>query len=93
MQQYLGKIKAKIILDLNPLIKLQQTNDLFLMEKIIKSKRFKPWELQRIQYCRLYLNVTLLLDVTKVEGTVINANFMHGIQSPHNSKSRMKSVK
>ena len=45
MRTFLGKINGKIILDMEPLIKLQRDNDFFLMERIIQFRKFKPWEL------------------------------------------------
>ena len=52
LRKFLQKIDGKIILDEPPLILSQRENDLFLMEEIVRSKKFKTWELNRIQYCR-----------------------------------------
>jgi hypothetical protein len=47
---------------------LQCTGDLFLMDKACNSGLFTPAKLKLLNYCRLYLNVLTLSDVTDAKG-------------------------
>jgi hypothetical protein len=47
---------------------VQRMRDLFLMDTACNSGLFTPAELKRLHYCRLYLNVLTLSDVTDAKG-------------------------
>ena len=49
--------------------KLQRQHDIFRMDVALASNKFKPASLKRINYCWLYLNVTLMSDITTPDGS------------------------
>ena len=47
----------------NPgILSSQRQNDDFIMDIVIDSGKFANHEICKINYCRLYLNVTLIID-------------------------------
>ena len=48
------------------------------MDIAILDGCFKATALKRVNYCQMYLNVTLLSDVTNPEGTCINDAMYRG---------------
>eukprot|EP00957_Ditylum_brightwellii_P153527 11685352-Ditylum_brightwellii.AAC.1 len=52
----------------NNLYPLQRIYDEHIMTRIIKSGKFKAKEIQHINYCQVYLNVTMIADVTLANG-------------------------
>ena len=69
LRLYLRDVGGKIRLFDTYVRKLQRINDIHLMDVALSSKRFKPAALKRINYCRMYLNVILLSDITNPNGT------------------------
>jgi hypothetical protein len=57
--------------------KLQRENDLYLMDHFL-TLRLSAKTLKRINYCRLYLNVHTLSDITNATGTEIDDAFYEG---------------
>eukprot|EP00957_Ditylum_brightwellii_P003704 280442-Ditylum_brightwellii.AAC.1 len=47
---------------------LQRINDEHIMPKVIASRKFKDKDIQWINYCQIYLNVTTIADVTLASG-------------------------
>ena len=45
------------------MISLQRQNDSFFMDHILASQQFRKFELEKINYCRLYLNISLVSDM------------------------------
>jgi len=43
-------------------------NDKYIMDLIIQSNRFSPKQIKLLNYCRLFLNVLLLSDLTEPDG-------------------------
>ena len=69
LQQYLYNIGGQIQLK-NPFKpQLLHQNDMFLMDVALLSNKYKPASLKQINYCHLYLNVTLLSDITCPNGS------------------------
>ena len=71
----------------NPgIIKTQRENDCHLMDVIIQSNIFRPCELKRFNYCRLYLDVTLLSDIVSASGTQITFDSYNGIKTQEHTQ-------
>jgi hypothetical protein len=47
-------------------------NDASLMETFAESKLFKPWQLRKINWCRIYLRAVTISDIATASGTSIN---------------------
>jgi hypothetical protein len=58
-----------LILDDNYVVPLQRVRDSHLMDAVLNSGRFSPAEICLFQYCRLYLQVHTLFDITGPTGT------------------------
>jgi hypothetical protein len=50
-----------------------RVHDIAIMESLIASGRFTNKELKEINYCRIYLQVFLLSDITNIQGNKITA--------------------
>ena len=72
---------------------LQRMRDLFLMDTACNSGLFTPAELKRLNYCRLYLNVLTLSDVTDAKGNRFAPGILDGIRSVQQSSSKGPSAK
>ena len=57
-------------------------NDKALMDMIVESDRFSPNEKEKINYCRLYLQVQNLSDITNGQGEHIDYCAVHHIRNP-----------
>jgi hypothetical protein len=79
VRQYLHDVEGTIELDEDGVAALQREGDAFLMDMVISSEKFEPTQLQRINYCRMYLNVLLASDITNAAGTEIELNCYNGI--------------
>ena len=86
--QYLKMIKATIQVFNPPIAKRQRINDVFIMDVVVQSGKFKPSEIRRINYCRLYLNVLLLSDIATAGGRAIDPAMYLGNKEETISKSK-----
>eukprot|EP00957_Ditylum_brightwellii_P113814 8677198-Ditylum_brightwellii.AAC.1 len=55
------------------------------MPKEIASGKFKDKDIQWINYCRIYLNVTTIADVTLASGKQLDPNMYNGERSLYSS--------
>ena len=78
MRDYLRGVGGYMTLDTSYIPPLQRQNDLFLMDLVLDSVQFKPCDIRRINYCRLYLNVLLLSDITTASGREIDEAMYNG---------------
>ena len=62
-------------------------NDQALMDMIIESNTFTPDEIIKINYCRIYLQVYNLSDITNGFGTNINHCILQHIKNPDTTSS------
>ena len=83
IRTYLGTINSHLNLTGILMPKLQRQQDAYIMD-IVLSMRLRPAEVRRINFCRLFLNATLLSDITTANGTTIEPHATHGheITSP-----------
>ena len=61
---------------------LQRENDSFLMDRILTIYS-SPTTIKKLHACRLYLQVTLLSDITNLKGDKLLMNSIHGIREPY----------
>ena len=68
-------------------IPAQREHDRPIMEDILNSGRFTPYQLKCINKCRMYLQVFHLSDITTGDGRRITNSAWHGIKSSDNGGS------
>ena len=63
----------------NPgILSSQRQNDGFIVDIVIESGKFANHEFRKINYCRLYLNVTLISDITTASGLALRSDIYDG---------------
>ena len=82
----LRKYGVEIKLRNTSLSNIQRENDVFIIDNVLTN--LSPiTTLKNIHVCRLYLQVTSLLDITNLKGNFILPNSLQGIRAQHrNSK-------
>eukprot|EP00957_Ditylum_brightwellii_P101365 7725207-Ditylum_brightwellii.AAC.1 len=60
---------------------LTRINDEHIMPRVIASGGFKDKDIQRINYCQIYLNVTSIADVTLACGKKLDPHMYKGEKS------------
>ena len=60
LREYLNAVNGRIRLDNPGIPQLQREYDMFLMDIVFNDPTLKPIRRKRINWCRLYLNVTLV---------------------------------
>ena len=80
LRNYLRDIGGSIRIHQHGVCKLQRINDKFIMDVALSSGKFGPAALKRINYCRMYLNVLLLSDITLPHGKCLDAAAFEGDQ-------------
>jgi hypothetical protein len=83
MRQFLQKIDGRILIPDFPRLHKRRTNDSHLMIKSVFSK-FKKSELECINACRIYLQVTTLAEITNDTGTHILPEAFYGASDKTN---------
>ena len=85
LRTFLSKIDAVIEVD-DPGIQLpQRVDDSYLMDLILQSKQFKPAQIRRLNYCRLYLQAITLSDITTNTGLHLDLSKRNGFPSLYSS--------
>jgi hypothetical protein len=80
---------GQLELDTPFVTQLQRQGDGFLMDVALQSRKFKPIQLRRLNYCRLYLNVLLVSDVCSANGTEIDPEAYQGSQPAVTTKFKV----
>ena len=70
----------------------QRENDQYIMDIIFRSAQFKPVEIRKLNYCRLYMNVVTLADITKPNGLNLDPCLSKGNLSLLSSSTRWHTV-
>ena len=93
MREYLASVGGTIELQGDFVVARQRAQDDFIMDVAVASRRFRPAELKRINYCRLYLNVLLVSDIATAKGDYIDAMMYTGEANPVTTKHRVNQAK
>ena len=72
LRKFLADIGMKFHLDETAIPKLQRQYDVHIMDVILQSKLYKPAEIRRLNYCRLYLKAVTLSDIASVDGLTMD---------------------
>jgi hypothetical protein len=78
IRRYLSRAQGYLVLDADYVVPLQRARDAHLMDAVLASGRFSPAEICLVQYCRLYLQVHTLSDITDSTGTSFKAGVRVG---------------
>jgi hypothetical protein len=92
LRTYLEDIKGKIQVDNPGIPTLSREHDQHLMEVAIQLKIFKPSHLRKINYCRLYLNVSTISDIANANGDMIDPAMYEGNKDQTMSKGVWQEV-
>ena len=70
----------------------QRHNDEYIMDVLMASNHYTPAEIRKLNYCRLFLNVTTIADIAKPCGKVVDESLLHGAPSLYSSRSNHLSI-
>ena len=87
LRQYLTDVKGNLEISHTFIPQLQRQQDQLIMDLVLTSNRFKPNEIRKVNYCRLYLRVLSLADICNANGTAITSDAYNGEEAAvlHNS--------
>ena len=92
LREFLATISASILLDDPCIPPPQRENDKYLMDLIIQSGRYSTAQVQKLNYCRLYLQAVTLSDITKPNGHELDPCLLAGRPSLFSSRTRWHTV-
>jgi hypothetical protein len=92
LRSFLSSIDAMLYLDEPSIPRVQRESDQHLMDMILASRQFKPGEIRRLNYCRLYLQAITLSDITKPNGTELDLSMVSGTSSLYSSTTRWHTI-
>jgi hypothetical protein len=87
LRTYLQAVQGHIELDTTYTPPLLRQHDQYIMDLAIQSKRFKPFQLRLLNYCRLYLRVVSIADISNANGSHIPKPVYQGDESAINKNS------
>jgi exonuclease III len=85
LRTFLSTIDATIEVDDPGIQPLQRVADAYLMDLILDSKQFKPAQIRRLNYCRLYLQAITISDITTNTGLHLDLSKRNGLPSLYSS--------
>ena len=85
LRLFLAEADISLTLTKTYVYPIQRQHDLHLMDYFRESGKFKPSQLRILNYCRLYLNVTVLSDICDATGTCISRNKFSGTSDTESS--------
>eukprot|EP00957_Ditylum_brightwellii_P091374 6957095-Ditylum_brightwellii.AAC.1 len=92
MQKYLAKIEAQLEMIEDFVYPPQWLGDEHIMSKVCLSGQFKGRDIQQINYCRMYLNVTTLSDIVLVDRKTLDPHMYNGERSLLSSQAQQMSI-
>jgi hypothetical protein len=92
LRTFLASISASLHLDDPCIPQPQREHDRHLMDMIIQSARFTPQEIRKLNYCRLYLQVVTLADISKPNGRELDPCFLQGAPSLYSNRTRWHTI-
>jgi hypothetical protein len=88
VKTFLATIGGQIELDRNYILALQRHGDEHIMDKVVDSGAFTALQLQQINRCQLYLDVSTVSDLTTANGKFIDTAISQGHRTILSSVSR-----
>ena len=93
LRDYLALTGGSLELKEDFVVPKQRDHDEFLMTVALESHHFKPAQLKRLNYCRQYLNVLLVSDITTAKGNFIEPMMFSGQAKPAVTKHKVNQKK
>ena len=93
LRDYLASTGGLLKLNGNFVVPQQQDHDEFLMTVALEFNWFKPAQLKRINYCRMYLNVLTVSDIATTKGDYIEPAMFSGEATPTITKHKVNQVR
>jgi hypothetical protein len=81
LRQFLARSDAHLHIDMPNLPHLQRLHDCNIMDAIQSSRKFTNTEICRLNYCRLFLNVVTISDLTDISGRHLDSSKLVGHHS------------
>ena len=78
MRAFMATIHATIELKDAPMPKLQRVGDSYIMDRVLANGRFKPSQIKAVNWCRMYLGVVSVSDITNAAGTELLPGMYNG---------------
>jgi hypothetical protein len=88
LRRFLSTINGQIELDRLYIPALQRHGDEHIMDKVVDSGAFSTTQLQQINRCRLYLDVSTVSDLKTANGKFIDTAISQGHRTSLSSVSR-----
>ena len=89
LRAYLHHVRAWIEVDDCGIAPLERENDgAYIMDLILKSKKFQPAQIRTLNYCRLYLGAVTISDLTTTSGLNLDNAKLQGHISQLSSTTR-----
>lgn len=88
LRVYLKKIGATIEVDETGVVPLQRVNDAYIMTLIIESGRFTPSQVIFLNYCREFLQVTTIAELTTADGETLDRAMLLGTPDINSNTTR-----
>ncbi|MEM7284523.1 MAG: hypothetical protein AAF438_23235, partial [Pseudomonadota bacterium] len=92
LRRFLAHIQGGFEVDDPSILPLQRQHDVYLMDDIIRSNRFTNAEIKQLNYCRMFLQVLTLADLTDASGNVIDSTKITGDPSLMSSRTSLHHV-
>ena len=92
MRLFLSRHDLHFKLDFTGVPLLQRQNDAYIMDFILASNHYTPAEIRKMNYCRLFLDVVTISDITNASSTQIDPTSMHGHPSPTSRRNTYLSI-
>jgi hypothetical protein len=89
LRAFLHSISGSIEVDDAIVYPPQRIHDCYLMDSVLAAPNFSPKQIRLIHYCRIYLQVLTLSDITLANGTHIDPSMYHGTKSLLSSQTRL----
>jgi len=88
LRDFLARIQAKLDLAETFIPSIPREKDAFIMDLVLQSGTFTNKEVQRINYCRLYLQAMFLSDISTPSGRQVDMRTLEGRRPGFSAKSR-----
>jgi hypothetical protein len=85
---YLDSIKSTIQVDQPGIPMPMREHDQYIMDIALQMNKFKPHQIRKINYCRMYMKVTTVLEITNAKGDIIDPAMIKGNREKTISQDR-----
>lgn len=92
MRDYLASIGARLELLQEYIPERQREGDTYIMDHVLAHATFKPKQIKAINWCRLYLGVVTIADMSNAAGTHILQGMYDGDKTAINNTNRWHQV-